>query len=209
MKQSHFLHILIFGISVIPLFAQEQKIEPSTKGSRIAAQAESGNPGWIVPAVFTKQAELADCTNGEVHVTILLETDRKARPYLAARLTPNSGFYISSKNLPEGFMGCPTCFTLVTNTMVRAWGPVFEDTPAQEALEEPDCMTSYYPAGTVTLRLPVEFIRADSDISAQVKLNYSACNNEVCTMPGCGSFDIRISAATLSAIGIPAPHPTD
>ena len=148
---------------------------------------------------------MADYTKGEVHVAISLETDQKARPYLAARLTPNPGFFLSSKNLPKGFMGAAISFTLFTNAIIKTRGPVFEDTPAQEALEEPDFLTSYYPAGTVTLRIPVVIIKRDSDISAQVMVNYSACNNQICTLGFNHTNEIKISSTALSAVGKQEP----
>jgi hypothetical protein len=208
MKTRCLLHVILLGICGISAFAQKASAATSSaEAPQIAPQAESGNPPWIVPAVFTKRAELADCTNGEVHVTILLETDQKSRAYLAAKLTPNPGCFISSKNLPEGFWGCRTFFTLVTTAMIQVKGPVFEDPPAREMLEEPDGVSSYYPAGTVTLRMAVGFTKVDSDVATQVRLGYSTSNGNVCTMPMCGPFDIKISAATLREAGIREAHP--
>ena len=206
MKTSNYICVLLVAISAISLSAQEQKVEPAAAKALLVAApsgspAKPAGPDWIIPAVFSQQAELADYTKGEVHVIISLETDQDARPYLAAKLTPNPGFFISSKNLPAGFMGAPTSFTLLTNAMIKARGPVFEDTPAQEALQEPDFLTSYYPAGTVTLRIPVVIIKGDSDMSAQVMVNYSACNNHICMLDFNQTNEIKISSTALSAAG--------
>jgi hypothetical protein len=203
--------VLLLAIATIPLFAQEQKVEPASANALLAvvpcgSPVKYVGPDGFIPAVFLKQTELANYTKGEVHIRISLETDQKARPCLVARLTPNPGFFISSKNLPDGFTGIRTIFTLVSNAMIRARGPVFEDTPAQEALVEPDMLVSYYPAGTVTLRLPVAITNEGADISARVMLTYSACGNGICTMPERDPVEIRITSTALSAIGIPAKH---
>jgi hypothetical protein len=211
MKTPNPICVLLVAASAISLFAQNQEVETAAvQAPHIAAPAgplaKPAGPDWIIPVVFSKQAELADYTNGEVHVAISLETDQKARPYLAARLTPNPGFFISSKNLPKGFMGAPTSFTLVTNAMIKTRGPVFEDTPAQEVLEEPDSLSSYYPAGTVTLRIPVVILKGDSDISAQVMVNYSACGHQICTTGFNQTNEIKISSTALTTVGKQEPR---
>src|SRR6185295_17404335 len=98
--------------------------------------------------------------------------------WLAARFTPVSAdTHLYAKELPlDGIngLGRPTRLAVTTATGLRVTGGLSADRPAiDDRIEELQTTLSVYPAGPVTLRLPIE---VDGDARAELSLTYMACS---------------------------------
>jgi hypothetical protein len=112
-----------------------------------------------------------------------MESDPKGQPLLRATFTPTAqGFHVYSKDLEPkrtGGLGMATRLELLPHTSIRAAGQLFADR-APESHHGLDI----YPDGAVSLRLPVEFIGAHTNIAAQVAVSYMACKTDgACLRP--------------------------
>jgi len=137
----------------------------------------SGGRSYPLGVTFTEHARLAEFTENGVRVVVLMESDSQGQPLLRATFTPtDQGFHLYSKDLDPnvtGGLGRPTRLELLEHMPIRAAGPLFADhTPvSHQSLD-------IYPDGPISLRLPVQFISADTNISAQVAISYMACKTD-------------------------------
>jgi hypothetical protein len=129
--------------------------------------------------------ELASFTENAVSVSIALELDKSGQTWLAATFTPEKGeAYLYSKDTPvDGVngLGRPTLIELVAGTQIQPAGEPAESETAEESSEAEGLFE--YPAGPVTLRLPVTLPAGDGWFDENVSVTYMACGGGVCYPP--------------------------
>ena len=69
--------------------------------------------------------------------------------------------------------------------LVRVGGPLFADlAPQSHRVKELGATVDIYPDGPVSLRLPIEFVPAATNIAARVAVSYMACKTDgLCLRP--------------------------
>lgn len=139
--------------------------------------------------------ELATFAKNSVSVLIRLEKDDDARYFLSATFTPEQGLHLYSKDLPvtgvDG-LGRPTLLEAGTTSQYNVKGDLIESVSAQIPEFEPKNLL-VYPAGAVTLRLPVDLPPGNAWVTDKVKVTYMACSDNGCKAPVIGQeIEIRI-----------------
>lgn len=149
-----------------------------------------------------KPVALASFNEKFVDVSISLERSPDGTTFLAATFTPSEGHHLYSKDIPTNGLaglGRPTLLELAEESQMTALGALIENVQAQEPDFEPKELL-VYPAGPVTLRLPVELPPGNAWIDDEVKITYMACSAYQCKppvegkivqvrIPGAGAFD--------------------
>ncbi len=133
----------------------------------------------------SKPLALASFTENYVSVSIGLERDSTGSTFLSATFTPPEGHHLYSKDIPiNGLkgLGRPTLLELTANSQMTALGKLTESVSAQEPDFEPKELL-VYPAGPVTLRLPVQLPSGKGWIDDEVKITYMACSAYQCKPP--------------------------
>ncbi len=133
-----------------------------------------------------------------VDVSISLERNPDGNTFLSATFTPSEGHHLYSKDIPinglEG-LGRPTLLELTEESQMTSLGALIESVQAQEPDFEPKELL-VYPAGSVTLRLPVELPVGSGWIDDEVKITYMACTAYQCKPPVEGKIvPVRIPGA--------------
>jgi hypothetical protein len=133
--------------------------------------------------------KLAEMTKNGVSVTINLETDGQGDSALLATFSPlEEDTHLYSMDLPmEGVdgLGRPTRLELAPGVQMQASGSLEESTAAQSVEISPDLpILPVYPAGPVTLRLPVTLPEGTGgSFSDRVLVTYMACTVRGCLRP--------------------------
>lgn len=145
-----------------------------------------------------KPIALASFSEKFVDVSISLEHASNGDAVLSATFTPSQDHHLYSKDIPikglEG-LGRPTLLELTEESQMTARGELIESVPAQEPDFEPKELL-VYPAGPVTLKLPVELPPGSDWLEDQVKITYMACSAYQCKPPVEGKIvSIRIPGA--------------
>lgn len=133
--------------------------------------------------------ELAHFTENSVDVSIRLEKAKEAYT-LFATFTPPKGFHLYSKDIPRNGvdgLGRPTLLELPENAKMQAAGPLAESVPAEILPFEPKNLL-VYPAGTVTLSLPVTLPETTGTFEDTISVTYMACTNTGCKPPVVGKL---------------------
>ncbi|HET9912947.1 MAG TPA: hypothetical protein VFQ13_13715 [Anaerolineales bacterium] len=145
---------------------------------------------------------LTSFTEKYVDVSISLERGADGSAFLSATFTPSEGHHLYSKDIPinglEG-LGRPTLLELTEESQMMSLGALIESVQANEPDFEPKELL-VYPAGPVTLRLPVELPPGNAWIDDEIKVTYMACSAYQCKppvegkivrvrIPGAGAFD--------------------
>jgi hypothetical protein len=87
---------------------------------------------------------------------------------------------------------------LTSTSQIKAIGELIESVPAQEASFEPKELF-VYPAGAVTLSLPVELPSGDHWVNDEIKITYMACSASQCKPPVEGKvIAIRVPGADMT-----------
>jgi len=142
---------------------------------------------------------LATFTENEVAVELALEVDATGQVYLAATFTPAGGFHLYSKDLPrdgQAGLGRPTLLELAPDSRLLVSGILAESVavmpePGPEGLP-------LYPAGPVTLRLPVLLPEGDGWSEETAIITYMACSDYLCLPPVIGkAVIVRIPGSGL------------
>ncbi len=138
---------------------------------------------WVSPL------PLADFTENGVRVVVELERDANGDTLLAATFTPTEAdFHVYSKDLPrdgvEG-LGRPTLLELPPHAQMLAQGDLLESVlSVEETFGADEPPLPIYPAGPVTLRLPVALPQADTPwVADEVSLTFMACSQSGCRPP--------------------------
>ena len=132
--------------------------------------------------------DLATSTERGVQVSIALERDSAGAIWLAARFAPTApGTHLYASALPENGIdgiGRPTRLTIAASPGVKALGQSSADRPIEiDRLEALATALPVYPAGPVTLRVPVELARSAQGFQATVEVSYMACGPNGCLPP--------------------------
>jgi hypothetical protein len=143
---------------------------------------------------------LASFTENFVDVSITLERASAGTTFLSATFTPSEGHHLYSAHIPinglEG-LGRPTLLELPEASHMTALGALIESAQAQEPDFEPKELL-IYPAGPVTLRLPVELPTGSDWVDDEVKVTYMACSAYQCKPPVVGKLvPVRIPSAEV------------
>ncbi|KAF0106359.1 MAG: hypothetical protein FD146_2625 [Anaerolineaceae bacterium] len=132
---------------------------------------------------------LASFTENSVTVTLSLELDSAGQAWLAATFTPDDPEgHVYSKDIPrDGVdgLGRPTLLELAPGSRMQAAGPLAESVPATETDLEGLLV---YPAGAVTLRLPVSLPPGNGWIEESISVTYMACGSGSCWPPVIGKI---------------------
>jgi thiol-disulfide isomerase/thioredoxin len=134
-----------------------------------------------------RELELASFTERGVHVTLSLDRDSSGGQWLAGRFAPvPPDTHLYATDLPltgvEG-LGRPTLMTITSAVGLRVRGPVAVDRPVYEdRIEELQTTLRVYPAGGVTLRIPVE-LDPNAGAKAVVSVSYMGCSPRGCLPP--------------------------
>lgn len=136
-------------------------------------------PGSAIP--------LASFTENGVAVTIVLERDAAGSILLAATFTPlAAGYHLYSKDIPrDGVdgLGRPTLLELTPDAKMQVLGSLIESVGSTAPAEAPETLR-IYPAGPVTLRLPVALPPGESGlVSDQVSVTFMICSGRKCRPP--------------------------
>ena len=141
----------------------------------------------------------------DVAVEIALERDQAGRAWLVGTYTPSkANLHLYGKDLPRaGIHGVarPTLLELVSSASIRPAGPLVADQPTVD-LHVAALETTFpvYPAGAVTLRLPVT-LTASNSAAAELSVTYMACSDRTCLAP---VIDRRITV-TIPRVAATAP----
>jgi hypothetical protein len=158
---------------------------------------------WVFPILLmglaacgqtTSPLRLAAMSEGRVRVEVSLEWDGEGNAWLAATYTPEEGYHLYSKDLPqdgvEG-LGRPTLLELPPGSKMLPAGALDESVPAAPLEDNPEL--AVYPAGAVTLRLPVSLPEGNGWYDEQVRVTYMACREGTCVAPVIGRLlDVRV-----------------
>jgi hypothetical protein len=140
--------------------------------------------------------ELAHFTENDVEVSIRLE--KAGSGYiLSATFTPPKGFHLYSKDIPRGGvdgLGRPTLLELPEDAQMRPTSPLAESVPAEIPPFEPKDLL-VYPAGPVTLSLPVTLPEAKGTFEDTVSITYMTCSNTGCKPPVVGKL-VKVKVST-------------
>ncbi len=133
----------------------------------------------------SKPIALASFTENYVRVSISLERNSDGNTFLSATFTPSDGHHLYSKDIPiAGIngLGRPTLIELPKDSHMKAIGGLTESVSAEASGYGPGELL-VYPAGPVTLNLPIQLPPGNSWIEDAVKITYMACSAYQCKPP--------------------------
>ena len=140
---------------------------------------------------------LAKASENDVTVNLTLELDSAGQVWLAATFTPENGWHLYSKDLPrDGLngMGRPTLLELVPRSQLEVAGALTESVESGQA-DGPEGLL-IYPAGPVTLRLPVILPEGSGWFDEQISITYMSCTANLCRPPVIGKLvSVRVPGA--------------
>lgn len=147
--------------------------------------------GWqtgSIPGLSGSSARLATFTEHGVDVSIRLEDSPGFGTRLTGVFTPSQPeFHLYSKDLPrDGLQGVgrPTLLELAPGGAIRATGPLTADQPEEtNYVEVLQIGFPVYPAGAVSLHLPVSRAAGDAGREAELSVTYMACKGGACLPP--------------------------
>jgi hypothetical protein len=131
---------------------------------------------------------LATSAENKVEVTISLTRDLSGQFILSATFTPELlSLHLYSKEIPrngvEG-LGRPTLLELAEDSVLKSNGELSENTvSSQSSSFDPEGLLLLYPAGPVTLSLPVLLPEGNNWINDRVLVTYMACDGQGCRAP--------------------------
>lgn len=133
-------------------------------------------------------AELGSFVQSGVRVHVALERDSRDQAWIAAAFRPIArDVHLYGASLPaDGIdgLGRPTRLTLVPSPVWQVMGPAVPDR-LEEVLRFELLKTALpvYPAGPVTLRVPVTIAASNAAREAEVQVSYMACSDTGCLPP--------------------------
>ena len=142
------------------------------------SQPDLGRGGSLLLASYT------DPTN-KVAVSIRLTHPKQGLFFLEATFIPPTGYHLYSKDLPRtgiNGQGRPTLLELPSNSRMKSMGALIESVASDMVGYEPDGPL-VYPAGPVTLTLPVKLPLTNGWVNDQISLTYMACTALSCKVP--------------------------
>jgi hypothetical protein len=141
---------------------------------------------------------LASASENSVDVSISIERTSEGVVLLHATFTPPAGNHLYSKDIPitgvDG-LGRPTLFELTADSKMQALGSLGESVPAIN-LDFEYQKLPIYPAGPVTLTLPIALPPGTGWVEDVVSVTYMACNDTGCKPPVLGKIiPVRVPGA--------------
>jgi len=135
-----------------------------------------------------------------VDVTVSLIRDTDGKYGVSATFVPPDGYHLYSKDIPisgiEG-LGRPTLIELTTTSLMKATSGLIESVKAQAPDFEPREL-QVYPAGPITLSLPVELPPGEGWIDDEISITYMACSATNCKPPVVGKIvKVRVPGTEL------------
>ena len=142
---------------------------------------------------------LASFTENGVTVNIALMQATNRLFFLAATFIPGqAGFHLYSKNLPLDGEGRPTLVEIPSGSTLKVAGDLIDSADAEVSSMGPGTLL-VYPAGPVTLSLPVTLPAGKGWAQEQVSVTYEACSDMTCLTPVVGKLvPIRLPEASLA-----------
>lgn len=129
--------------------------------------------------------ELARATENSVEVIISLTRAADGQVYLAATFAPvEKELHLYAKDTPKNGIdgiGRPSLLEIPFGSAIMVNGDLSENISAQGLSEMPDL--AIYPAGAVTLRLPIILPAGSGWLDEQVSVTYMACTAYSCRPP--------------------------
>jgi hypothetical protein len=128
---------------------------------------------------------LAEFTKNSVSVSIQLERDMAGNFFLAATFSPIDGYHLYSKDIPrEGVdgIGRPTLLEVAPNSKIQSAGDLIENLAAQTSQSGPNDLL-IYPAGPVTMKLPILLPDGEGLIDENISITYMTCSGSICKPP--------------------------
>ena len=151
-----------------------------------------------------KPLELATSTENYVKVSITLENKDNDQFLLSATFTPlDADLHLYSKDIPKtgvNGLGRPTLLELAKGSTIQVKGELIESTPSQIPLFEPKELL-VYPAGSITLSIPILLPDGNKWVNEQVLVTYMACNEQGCRPP----IEEKIIAIQIPGSGLIKP----
>jgi hypothetical protein len=130
--------------------------------------------------------ELARFTENSVEVTVTLARAEDGQVFLSATFKPVEGnLHLYSKEVPRSGvdgLGRPALIELAQDSAIKANGQLIESAPAQIPLSGPQNLR-VYPAGAITLSLPVILPVGKNWLDEKVIVTYMACTDYSCRPP--------------------------
>jgi hypothetical protein len=131
--------------------------------------------------------ELATSAENKVEVTIALTRSEDGQFILSATFTPQLlGAHLYSKEIPRNGvdgLGRPTLLELAEGSVLKANGELSESTvSAQSSSIDPEGL-QLYPAGPVTLSMPVLLPNGNNWLNDEVLVTYMVCDGQGCRAP--------------------------
>jgi len=149
-----------------------------------------------------KTVSLGSFTEHDVGVSLSLIQNHDGNYFVSATFIPPDGYHLYSKDIPAtgiDDLGRPTLIELTSNSLMKATGALRENVKPQAPDFEPRDL-QVYPAGPVTLRLPVELPAGEDWIDDEISITYMACSAGTCKPPVVGRIvKVRIPGLDMSS----------
>ena len=141
-----------------------------------------------VPALEPGQTlKLGTAAENKVEVTINLTRDESGQFILSATFTPQlPNLHLYSKEIPRkgvNGLGRPTLLELTEGSALKANGDLIESVASSQSSSFDFEGLLLYPAGPVTLSLPVLLPDGSNWINDEVVVTYMACDDRGCRAP--------------------------
>jgi hypothetical protein len=131
--------------------------------------------------------QLAASAENKVEVTIALTRDTSGQFLLSATFTPQLlNMHLYSREIPRNGVdgvGRPTLLELAEGSALKANGEVIESIASSQSSSFDAEGLLLYPAGPVTLSLPVLLPDGNDWVNDQVIVTYMACDDRGCRAP--------------------------
>lgn len=142
--------------------------------------------------------ELNSISESNVSVSIHLERTPEGTFLLHATFSPPEGDHLYGKDLPKAGLeglGRPTLLELTAESKMLALGALMESVPVLLELFELIALP-VYPAGPVTLSLPVSLPPGKGWVEDLVSVSFMTCNDNGCKPPVLGKIiSVRVPGA--------------
>jgi hypothetical protein len=130
--------------------------------------------------------ELATAAESKVDVSVNLIRDESGQFFLSATFTPQVlNMHLYSKEIPKNGvdgLGRPTLLELAKDSALKANGELTESVVSSQAPLDSNGLL-LYPAGPVTLSLPVLLPEGNNWVNDEVMITYMACDDRGCRAP--------------------------
>jgi hypothetical protein len=131
--------------------------------------------------------QLATSAENKVEVTIALTRDESGQFILSATFTPQLlNMHLYSKEIPlngvDG-LGRPTLLELAKGSAIKANGELTESVESSQSSSIDSEGLLLYPAGPVTLSMPVLLPDGNNWVRDEVIVTYMACDDRGCRAP--------------------------